>query len=105
MNQEREHSNERSALLWLIRAFMVWILFYIFYQGQDGFFAVTVDRVQTTWLKLVFLNIPLQLVLAIIASWGLTDSASVRTVRFGLAVATVNTVLIVAHIAISIATS
>lgn len=97
--------SERSALLWLIRALMVWVLAYIFVQGQDGFFAVTLERVEPFWVQFVFLNIPLQIALAVIASWGLTDKAGSRAVRFGLVVATIDTLLVLAHIVISAATA
>ena len=103
--QQPDRSMERSILLWLFRAFMVWIFIYIFFQGQNGFFAVTVERVESAWIRFVILNIPLQLALAIVASWGLTDKASVAAVRFGLVIAIINTVLILAHITVSVATA
>ncbi len=103
--QQPERSMERSVLLWLGRAFMVWIFFYIFFQGQNGFFAVTLDRVESAWIRFVILNIPLHIALALVSSWGLENKASVAAVRFGLIVAIINTILILAHIAVSVATT
>jgi hypothetical protein len=84
---------------------MVWIFFYMFFQGQNGFFAVTLDRVESAWIMFVILNIPLQIALALLSSCGLEDKASVAAVRFGLIVAIINTILILAHIAVSVATA
>ena len=92
-------------LLGFVRGFLVWFIVYMFLQGNDGFFAVTADRVQSTWVKLIFLNIPIQLVLTIIASYGLTKGRSPARTRFGLAVAIVNTVLIIVHIGLSVMTA
>lgn len=92
-------------LLGFVRGFLVWFVVYMFLQGNDGFFAVTIDRVQSTWVKLLFLNIPVQLVLTIIASYGLTKGRSPARTRIGLAVAIVNTVLIIVHIGLSLMTA
>ena len=64
---------EEMVLLGFLRGFLIWFVVYMVLQGQDGFFAVTVDRVQSVWVKLIFLNIPVQLILTIIASFGLTQ--------------------------------
>ena len=59
---------ERLAMLWL-----AWFGVYMatgafaMMQHRTGFFAGTVDLVQWGWFELVFLNIPLQLVLALAA--------------------------------------
>ena len=56
---------EEMVLLGFLRGFLIWFVVYMVLQGQDGFFAVTVDRVQSVWVKLIFLNIPVQLILTI----------------------------------------
>jgi hypothetical protein len=112
MNNEKlaENSNgfrsrEEMLLLGFVRGFLVWFVVYMLLQGQDGFFAVTIDRVQSTWLQLLFLNIPVQLILTIIASFGLTKGQSPARTRFALAIAIVNAVLIVGHIGLSMMTA
>ena len=92
-------------LFGFVRGFLVWFVVYMFLQGQDGFFAVTIERVQSTWMKLLFLNIPVQLILTIIASFGLTKGHSPTRTRFGLAIAIVNAVLIIVHIGLSTMTA
>ncbi|MDB4750016.1 hypothetical protein OAF83_03835 [Rubripirellula sp.] len=97
-------TQEEMILLWFVRGFLIWFVVYMFLQGQDGFFAVTIDRVQSTTVKLLFLNIPVQLILTIIASYGLTKVQSPARTRFGLAVAVINSALITVHIALSVMT-
>ena len=109
-NPQSEKSNgfrsrEEMILLGLVRGFLVWFVVYMFLQGPDGFFAITADRVQSTWVKLVFLNIPLQLILTIIASFGLTKGYSPVRTRFALVVAIINAVLIIGHIGLSLMTA
>ncbi len=98
-------SREEMILLGFVRGFLVWFVVYMVLQGQDGFFAVTIDRVQSTWVKLLFLNIPVQLILTIIASYGLTKGLSPARTRFGLAIAMINAVLIIVHIGLSMMTA
>ena len=104
-NSNGSRPREEMILLWFVRGFLVWFVVYVFLQGQDGFFAVTVDRIHSTWVKLLFLNIPVQLILTIIASYGLTKGQSPARTRFGLAVAMVNAVLIIGHIGLSVMTA
>ena len=104
-NSNGSRSREEMILLGIVRGFLVWFVVYMFLQGQDGFFAVTIDRVQSTSVKLLFLNIPVQLILTIIASYGLTKGQSPARTRFGLAVAMVNAVLIIGHIGLSVMTA
>ncbi|MDE0936890.1 MAG: hypothetical protein OSA89_13310 [Mariniblastus sp.] len=104
-NSDGSRSREEMILLGFVQGFLVWFLVYIFLQGDDGFFAVTVDRVQSTWVQLIFLNIPVQLILTIIASYGLTKGQSPARTRFGLGVAIVNAVLIIVHIGLSVMTA
>ena len=104
-DQDNFRSRDEVILLGFLRAFLVWFVVYIFLQGQDGFFAVTVDNVQSVSLKLIFLNIPIQLILTIIASFGLSKGHSPARARFGLAIALVNSVSILGHIGLSIFTA
>ena len=104
-NSNGFRSREEMLLLGFVRGFLVWFVVYMLLQGQDGFFAVTIDRVQSTWLQLLFLNIPVQLILTIIASFGLTKGQSPARTRFALAIAIVNAVLIVGHIGLSMMTA
>ena len=104
-NSNGSRSREEMLLLGFVRGFLVWFVVYMFLQGQNGFFAVTIDRVQSTWVQLLFLNIPVQLILTIIASFGLTKGQSPAMTRFGLAIAIVNAVLIVGHIGLSMMTA
>ena len=94
---------DRLAKLWL-----AWFCFYMLTgaiamaQHRTGFFADTVDHVEWLWVKLVILNIPLQIVLALTA--GLLDKSSkTGTRKVGNTIAVLNTVLIVMHIVVSIA--
>ena len=94
----------RSTLKRLLVALAIWLVGYLILQGQDGFFAITVDRVDSLWLKLTVLNIPLQLVLMLGA--GLCGQGlSVRAVRVGSALATLALLLAGAHVALSFATA
>ncbi|MEO2033481.1 MAG: hypothetical protein ABGZ35_15495 [Planctomycetaceae bacterium] len=104
-NSNGLRSREEMILLGFVRAFLVWFVVYMFLQGQDGYFAVTIDRVHSTWVKLLFLNIPVQLTLTIIASYGLTKGQSPARTRFGLAIAIVNAALIIVHIGLSVMTA
>ncbi|MCH2182458.1 MAG: hypothetical protein MK108_10675 [Mariniblastus sp.] len=98
-------SQEQMILLGFVRGFLIWFVVYLFLQEPDGFFAVTADRVSSTWLQLIFLNVPLQLILALIASFGLTQRESPARTRFGLAVAILNSVLIIGNIGLSLMTA
>ena len=85
-------------------AFLVWAFVYLVLQGPDGFFARTVDHVDALWLKATFLNVPLQLVLALVVL-GCAASRSDRQHGLGLALAVLNAVLIAGHVVLSFATA
>ena len=95
--------SERLAKLWL-----AWFCVYMatgaiaMMQQRTGFFADAVDHVQWLWVKLIFLNIPLQIVLALTALQ-LNKSSAQKTREVGNTIAVLNTVLIVVHIVISVA--
>ena len=93
---------ERLAKLWL-----AWFCVYLatgafaMVQQRTGFFADTVDHVQWLWVQLIFLNLPLQIVMALTAIQ-LNKSSAPRTRQIANTIAVVNTVLIVVHIIISV---
>ncbi len=70
----RRSSSQKEALQWMIRAFLAWLFVYMTLQGQDGFFARTVDRIEALWVKLIFLNIPLQILLTLAGPSALAPS-------------------------------
>lgn len=92
------------------RLFQVWVIWAVLYvgptllsgSGEPGFFAATVDSYEALWVKVVFLNIPLQLVLAVVAL-SLAQVRSREAQRMALAVGVVLTALIVVHVALSVA--
>ena len=88
----------------MIRAFLAWILVYMVLQGQDGFFARTVDRIDALWIKLLFLNVPLQILLTLVTT---ISAGSERPVilKVGLWTGALNGVLILVHIILSVATA
>lgn len=98
-------SREEKILRWFFQGFLLWFVVYIYSQEQNGFFAVTVDRVQSVWVQLIFLNIPLQLFLTIISGFGLTRGRFPTRTRLCLAVAMINAVSILGHIGISFFTA
>ncbi|MAB79999.1 MAG: hypothetical protein CMJ89_11660 [Planctomycetes bacterium] len=95
---------QKVALNWLNRAALAWFAVYLWKQGQDGFFARTVDRVDADWVKFVFLNIPLQIVLTFAAA-SCARSKRAGVVRIGLGAGALNVVLILGHIAFSVSTA
>ncbi len=92
----------RLAKLWL-GWFLVYMVTgaYAMTQKQTSFFAATVDHVDSLWIKLLFLNIPLQIVLALSAIL-LHKSPKIGLRNVCTVIAVVNTVLIALHIMISI---
>jgi hypothetical protein len=97
-------SPRRVAVDWLLRAALTWLGIYLVEQGMNGFFARTVDVIDTLWVKLVFLNIPLQVLLAVVT---LAASRSTRpgALKVGLYAGVANAVLILVHIVLSVATA
>jgi hypothetical protein len=88
----------------MIRAFYGWIFVYMVLQGQDGFFARTVDRIDVEWIKWLFLNIPLQIFLALLTS---ICNGTKRPVilKMGLLIGILNCILILVHIILSVVTA
>ncbi len=98
---------------WVRRLLTFWGAWFVVYfflgalslsNGETSFFAKTVDRIDQTWVKLIFLNIPLQLILMAVAvaclRAGRTDAR-----RVGLVLATAVSLLIAVHVALSVATA
>ena len=97
-------------LCWMVKVWGLWIIFYFgaglfaLEKGETGFFASTVDRVESLELQLLFLNLPLQLVLM---------AVSLTAARFGSRAARrlsngagyLATTLVAAHVLLSFATA
>ena len=100
----RQASPQKVLLQRMIPVFFAWIFVYMFVQGNNGFFARTVDVIDATWVKLVFLNIPLHLlllgVMSVCASY---DRPAV--VKAGLWAGALNAVLVLGHVILSVATA
>ncbi len=79
----------------------IWLIWAIAYLVTD-IFKATVDHVDSLWIKFVFLNIPLQLALALLALMLVRSEPSSQK-ALGLAIAIVNTALIGGHIVTTIA--
>ena len=69
--------------------------------GGTSFLAATLDHVDSLWVKLIFLNIPLQIVLALSAGICSRSPKPGRR-RIGLGVAAVNTTLVLVHLALAL---
>ena len=102
MPDETERRVEFLTKVWL-----VWFAAYLVLgvranmSGGTSFLAATVDHVDSLWVMLIFLNIPLQIVLALIASI-FSRSPNSGSRRIGLGIAAVNTTLILVHLVLSI---
>jgi hypothetical protein len=98
--------NGKSVVSRLTNVWLAWFCVYMvsgayaMMQNRTSFFAGTLDHVESLWIKLVFLNIPLQIVLALVSSQ-LDKSSQVGMRKVGAVVAMINTGLIVLHILIS----
>ena len=99
----RRTSSQKRALDWMIRAFLAWLFIYMALQGQDGFFARTLDRIESLWVELIFLNIPLQILLSF-ACAVCAGSRRPAVLKIGLWAGALNLVLILVHIILSVAT-
>jgi hypothetical protein len=97
-------ASQQKALNWLVRAFLIWLLVYLMKQGQDGFFARTVDRIDALWVKLIFLNLPLQILLALVTS-SCASSERPAVLKTGLWLGGLNAILILVHIVLSVLTA
>jgi len=97
-------SPQRKVLHWMIGVFVAWLFVYTVLQGQDGFFARTVDRVEPWWVRLVFLNIPLQILLTLVTT-ACARSPRPAVLNVGVWVGALNSVLVVVHIILSVATA
>ena len=99
--------NDKSVVSRLTNVWLAWFCVYMvsgayaMMQNRTSFFAGTLDHVESLWIKLVFLNIPLQIVLALVSSQ-LDKSSQIGMRKVGAVVAMINTGLIVLHILISV---
>jgi hypothetical protein len=93
-----------TALDRLLQFFLVWLLIYMVVQGQNGALAQTVDAVDARWVRLTFLNIPLQMLLTLLTAVG-ASSRSAPTRGLGWAAALLNLVLVVGHVVLSAMTA
>ena len=105
----RRSSSQKEVLLWMFWAFFAWFLVYMGQgymvpQGQDGFFARTVDRIEANWVKFVFLNVPLQILLMFVPAV-CACSERPAVLRLGLWVGALTGVLVLVHIILSVATA
>ena len=98
--------NYKSSVDRLGRFWLIWFIFYMgtgMYaqmQGETAFFSETIDHVPV-WVSIIFLNIPLEIVLALTAL--LLDKSSNHTSkRAAVVLAVINTFHIVGHILISV---
>ena len=91
----------------LTRVWWAWFVVYMLLgtrammAGGTSFLAATVDHVDSLWVKLIFLNMPLQIVLALTAII-CSRSPKLGRRRIGLGVAAVNTTLVFVHFALAL---
>ncbi len=96
--------SRQRILHWVVRTFLGWLFVYSVLQGQDGFFARTVDRIDAVWVELLFLNIPLQILLTLVIMV-CAGSERPAVLRAGLWVGALNGILVLGHIVLSVATA
>lgn len=77
----------------------VWLLWWITYHFIEAFPA-TADHVEALWVKLLFLSLPLQMLLAILAL-GFAQGRSEKLIRVGFFLAVANCALIAGHLLIT----
>ena len=104
---------ERTVAFAVRVQMLAWIAWFAIYGLFDGWsfgsyrimaFSATVDRIDAEWVKWVFLNVVLQLLLALAALFcSVGRKRGAKTA--GLVLACVNSGLIAGHVAITIATS
>ena len=98
MADETERRVEVLAKVWL-----AWFFVYMVLSaranmaGGTSFLAATLDHVDSLWVILIFLNIPLQIVLCFIAVHCVRSPKSGPR-RIGLGVAAVNTTVVLVRI-------
>ena len=96
MADETERRVEVLAKVWLAWFFVYMVLgARANMAGGTSFLAATPDHVDSLWVKLIFLNIPLQMVLAL-------SALIFRRRRIGLGVAVATTTLILVHVVLSV---
>lgn len=92
---------------WLTRLWFAWFVLYMVtgvyatQRHRTSFLAATVDKVESLWVVLVFLNIPLQIVVILAASLCASSKSGVVR-RSALVLAWTATGLVLGHVALSI---
>ena len=90
------------------RAFLGWLFVYMLIgrgmQGDGGFFARTVDRIDSPRLLWTFLNIPLQFLLTLAVMY-CASCKQRRVLTAGIWIASCNGILIAGHITLSVITA
>lgn len=104
-----DEPRDRSPVEALARLWWIWFAayfgsgIYANLNGTTSLLAGTVDRVETTWIALVFLNLPLQMMLAISAL--LVDRSPRRSLkRLAIGIGVTLSLLIVVHLILSFVT-
>jgi hypothetical protein len=83
---------------------LIWAFVYLVLQDENGYFARTVEQVESPWLQLTALNVPLHLALTVVMA--LCSASRHRlALKAGLVLGVVNVTLIAAHVVLSIATA
>ncbi len=90
-----------TALDRLLQGFLIWLLVYLVVQGEDGALASTVDFVDTRWLRLTFLNIPLHMALTLLTAVGASSRSSAAR-GIGWTAALLESVLLVGHVVLTL---
>ena len=94
----------------MVQLWGLWLIFYfvggLFALGnsETGFFASTVDRVESLGLQLLFLNLPLQLILMAV-SLSAAQVGSRAAPRLSNVAAYLATTLVLSHVVLSLATA
>jgi hypothetical protein len=83
---------------------LVWAFVYLVVQDENGYFARTVEQVESPWLQMTALNVPLHLTLTVVM-FLCSASRDRLALKAGLVLGVVNVALIAAHVVLSIATA
>lgn len=92
---------------WLTRLWLAWFVLYMVtgavatQRHRTSFLAATVEKVESRWLALVFLNLPLQIVIILVALLCASSASGVAS-RVALMLAWTATGLVLGHVALSI---
>ncbi len=98
-----QHSRSQRILAWLLRLELLWFFFCLFGGRNSEVFRSASDRLEDTSriLALTVVNPALQLLLIVVATWFINARSRTAT-AIGVAVASLNAVLILGHIVTSL---